>query len=300
MIKLIPETNIDFLGRRKFTYILSGILLLISLLSLFLFRGLNYGIDFSGGTVLHLAFREAIKTEDLRAILEKMGVKSAMVQKYVEGYEFIIKVGPADYQRLGNFSSDLLSMLRTYFPNTQPEILKEETVGPRIGKELQRNTMIALILGIIGILIYVSFRFDFRFGTGAILALIHDAVISTGFVSLFSIPVNIPVVAALLTIIGYSVNDSIVVSDRVRENLKKMRKDNFLLILNQSINETLSRTILTALTTILVTVILAIFGAAEIRDFARIMTFGIIIGTYSSIYIVCALVFDWQRKSPRK
>lgn len=300
MIRLIPETNINFLGRRKFTYLLSGIFLVASLLSLFLFRGLNYGIDFSGGTVLHLAFREAMKTEDLRAILEKMGVKSAMVQKYVEGYEFIIKVGPADYQRLANFSSDLLSMLKIHFPNNQPEILKEETVGPRIGKELQRNTMIALILGIIGILIYVSFRFDFRFGIGAVLALIHDAVISIGFVSFFSIPVNIPVVAALLTIIGYSVNDSIVVSDRVRENLKKMRKDNFLLILNQSINDTLSRTILTALTTILVTVILSIFGAAEIRDFARIMTFGVIIGTYSSVFIVCALVFEWQIKSPRK
>ncbi|MEO0098411.1 MAG: protein translocase subunit SecF [candidate division WOR-3 bacterium] len=297
MIRLIPKTNINFISRRKITYILSLIIFLASLLSIFLLRGLNYGVDFSGGTVLHLTFRAPIKTEDLRGILQKMGVKSATVQKYIEGYEFIIKIGPADYQRLANFSSDLLTMIKDYYPESEPEILKEETVGPRIGRELQRNTLIALILGIIGILIYVSFRFDFRFGTGAVLALIHDAVIATGFVSFFQIPVNVPVVAALLTIIGYSVNDSIVVSDRVRENLRKMRKDNFLEILNKSINETLSRTILTALTTILVTVILAIFGAAEIKDFAKIMTFGIIVGTYSSIFIVCALVFDWEKKS---
>jgi preprotein translocase subunit SecF len=299
MIRLIPETNINFIQGRRFTYILSGLLFLLSLLFI-LFRGLNYGIDFSGGTVLHLSFQEPVKTEELRSILEAMGVKSAVVQKYAEGYEFIVKIGPAAYQKSPSFSSDLLAELKNRFPNSQPEILKEETVGPRIGKELQRNTLIALFLGIIGILIYVSFRFDFRFGTGAVLALIHDAVIATGFVSFLQIPVNIPVVAALLTIIGYSVNDSIVVSDRVRENLKKMRKDNFLTILNRSINETLSRTVLTALTTILVTVILSIFGAAEIKDFGRIMTFGIIIGTYSSIYIVCAIVFDWQRKSPMR
>uniref|UniRef100_A0A7C3UQI4 Protein-export membrane protein SecF n=1 Tax=candidate division WOR-3 bacterium TaxID=2052148 RepID=A0A7C3UQI4_UNCW3 len=299
MIRLIPETNINFIQGRRFTYILSGLLFLLSLLFI-LFRGLNYGIDFSGGTVLHLSFQEPVKTEEVRSILEAMGVKSAVVQKYAEGYEFIVKIGPAAYQKSPSFSSDLLAELKNRFPNSQPEILKEETVGPRIGKELQRNTLIALFLGIIGILIYVSFRFDFRFGTGAVLALIHDAVITTGFVSFLQIPVNIPVVAALLTIIGYSVNDSIVVSDRVRENLKKMRKDNFLTILNRSINETLSRTVLTSLTTILVTVILSIFGAAEIKDFGRIMTFGIIVGTYSSIYIVCAIVFDWQRKSPMR
>ncbi len=299
MIRLIPETRINFIQGRKFTYLLSVILLLFSLSSLLL-RGLNYGIDFSGGTILHILFSETVKTEDLRSTLQTMGVKSAVVQKYAGGFEYIIKIGPADYQRLSSFSSDLIGAVRERFPNSQPEILKEETVGPRIGKELQRNTLIALLLGIIGILIYVSFRFDFRFGIGAVLALIHDALITIGFVSVLKIPVNIPIFAALLTIIGYSVNDSIVVSDRVRENLKKQRREGFLEILNRSINETLSRTVLTAFTTILVAIILVLFGAADIKDFAKVMTFGVVIGTYSSIYVVCALVYDWQRKFPQR
>ncbi len=300
MISLIPKTNINFIAMRKIAYILSLFLIITSISSIFFHRGLNYGIDFTGGTIIHISFKEIVKTEDLRSILQTMGVRTAMVQKYAEGYEFIVKIGPADYQKLSSFSADLMAAVQSRFPNSQPEILKEETVGPRIGQELQRNTLIALIIGIIGILLYVSFRFDFRFGTGAVLALIHDAIASIGFVSLLNITVNIPVVAALLTIIGYSVNDSIVVSDRVRENLKKFRKENFMTLLNRSINETLSRTILTSFTTLLVTSMLIFLGAADIKDFARVMTFGIIMGTYSSIYIVCALVYEWQKRLPQR
>ncbi|MEO0089466.1 MAG: protein translocase subunit SecF, partial [candidate division WOR-3 bacterium] len=178
--------------------------------------------------------------------------------------------------------------------------LKEEIVGPRVSKELQRITLIALIIGIVGILIYVSFRFNFRFGTAAILALVHDAIISIGFTVITKTTINIPIVAALLTIIGYSVNDSIVVSDRVRENLKKMRKEGFENIANLSINETLSRTVLTALTTLFVSLLIWFLGTADIKDFGKILSVGIITGTYSSIFIVTALVVDWERKYPSR
>lgn len=298
-MRLIPKTNINFIGKRKGGYIFSAILIAASLLSLF-FRGLNYGIDFTGGTIIHISLKERIKTEDLRSILAGMGVREATVQESAAGYEFIIKIGPGDYLKSSSFSSDLLLALQSQFPKSQPEVLKEETVGPRIGKELQRNTLIAVVLGLIGILIYVSFRFDFRFGTGAILALLHDTTTSLGYISLLSIPVNIPIVAALLTIIGYSVNDSIVVSDRVRENIKKLRREDFLTVLNRSINEVLSRTLLTSFTTLLVTIILVFLGAADIKDFARVMTFGVIVGTYSSIYILCPFIYEWHKRLPQR
>ncbi len=300
MIRLIKDTNIDFIGKRKYAYILSAIIIFAGIISLIIKRGLNYGIDFTGGTIIHISFPSKIETEDLRGVIEGMGVRGATVQKYLEGYEFIVKIGPTDYPKGTSFSADLLEILKNKFPNNLPEILKEETVGPRIGKELQRNTLIALIIGLFGILVYVSFRFDFRFGTSAVISLLHDTLTTITYISLFNITVNIPVVAALLTIIGYSVNDSIVVSDRVRENIKKFRKENFLTLLNRSINEVLSRTTLTSITALIITVILAIFGAADIRDFARVMSFGIITGTYSSIYVVCAIVYDWQQRFPNR
>ncbi|MEO0086671.1 MAG: protein translocase subunit SecF [candidate division WOR-3 bacterium] len=299
MIQLFKKTNINFLNKRKFFYFLSLAGIVISLISLIVI-GPRYGVDFTGGSLYTVRFAKPVNIEDIRNTLKELNIHNPTIQRSLEGYDYLIKIDLKELPYAGGFSSQFISQLNEKIPDSNPEILKEEIVGPRVSKELQRVTLIALIIGIFGILIYVSFRFNFRFGTAAILALIHDAIISIGFTIITRTTINIPIVAALLTIIGYSVNDSIVVSDRVRENLKKMKKEYFEDIANISVNETLSRTVLTALTTLFVSLLIWFLGTADIKDFGKVLSIGIITGTYSSIFIVTALVVDWEKKYPSR
>ncbi len=299
MIQLFKKTNINFLNKRKFFYFLSLAGIIISLLSLIII-GPKYGVDFTGGSLYTIRFAKPVNIEDIRNTLKELNIHNPTIQRSLEGYEYLVKIDLKELPYGGGFSTQFISQLSKKFPDINPEILKEEVVGPRVSKELQRITLIALIIGIFGILIYVSFRFNFRFGTAAVLALVHDALIAIGFTILTKTTINIPIVAALLTIIGYSVNDSIVVSDRVRENLKKMRKEGFENIANLSINETLSRTVLTALTTLFVCLLIWFLGTADIKDFGKILSIGVITGTYSSIFIVTALVVDWEKRYPSR
>jgi preprotein translocase SecF subunit len=235
----------------------------------------------------------------MRGALEKVGEGGAGLQREERG-DFLIRAKAREFAGRETFSTVLSRQLEESFPGNRFEILRDETVGPQISKELQGKVLLAVLLGLLGILVYVSFRFDFRFGTGAVLSLIHDTTITLGFVALFNKEVTITLIAAVLTMIGYSVNDSIVVSDRIREDVRKMRKESFFDVCNQAINKTLSRTIVTSLTVLFVTLALLVFGAASIKDFAFVMTVGTIVGTYSSIFIVVNFVAAWEKKFPSK
>ncbi len=298
-MRLIGDTNIPFVPQRRIFFFISAALVLGSVL-LIIFKGFRYGVDFTGGGLVQVRFAEPVKIDAVRAALTVMGEPGALIQQTETG-DFLIRVKPK--QRTDDetgFSTRLREQFAISFPNISFEVVRDEAVGPRISKELQSKVFWAVLLGIIGILIYVSFRFDFRFGAGAVLALIHDTLITLGFCSLFSKEITTTLIAAILTVIGYSVNDSIVVSDRIREDTKKVRKESFADICNLAINRTLNRTVITALTTLFVTVALLILASAEIRDFAFAMTVGIIIGTYSSIFVVANFVVELEARFPTR
>jgi preprotein translocase subunit SecF len=298
-MRLIGDTKIPFVSNRRLFFALSGLMMLASIAVILIRGGFNYGVDFTGGSLVQVHFTQPVTTDAMRGALEKVGEGGAGLQREERG-DFLIRAKAREFAGRETFSTVLSRQLEESFPGNRFEILRDETVGPQISKELQGKVLLAVLLGLLGILVYVSFRFDFRFGTGAVLSLIHDTTITLGFVALFNKEVTITLIAAVLTMIGYSVNDSIVVSDRIREDVRKMRKESFFDVCNQAINKTLSRTIVTSLTVLFVTLALLVFGAASIKDFAFVMTVGTIVGTYSSIFIVVNFVAAWEKKFPSK
>ncbi len=298
-MRLIGETHIQFVGRRRLFFLISGILVLASIAVIIIKGGFNYGVDFTGGSLLQVRFEKPVPIDAVRSALAAAGEAGAAIQRDEYG-DFLIRVKPKTDAAGTGLTERVRQQFSQTFPGIGFEILREETVGPHISKELQGKVLLAVLIGMVGILIYVSFRFDFRFGTGAVLALIHDTLITLGLVSLFNREVTITTIAALLTMIGYSVNDTIVVSDRIREDLKKMRKEKFADMVNLAINQVLNRTLVTSGTTLCVTLALLLLGAAAIKDFAFVMTVGIIVGTYSSIFVVANSVVEWENKFPSK
>jgi preprotein translocase SecF subunit len=261
-----------------------------------LVKGIKFGVDFTGGTQLQVKFTRPIKTEALRSALTKVGQADASIQSFSGSDEFLIRVEAGSSE---NFAKQVLEILAQDFPDNPVLGYNEETVGPRIGRELRGKAILAVIIGLILILIYISIRFDFRYGAATIFALFHDVVIVMGIVVLFGREFTMPMLAALLTIIGYGVNDTIVVSDRIREDVRKMHKERYRDVVNQAINRTLSRTIITS-SVILVAICLWVFGAPAIQDFAMALTFGILLGTYASIFIVAQLVVQWEEWMPSR
>jgi len=298
-MRLIGDTNIPFVPKRRLFFIISGLMMLASIAVILIRGGFNYGVDFTGGSLVQVHFTQPVSTDAMRGALDKVGEGGAGLQRDERG-DFLIRAKAKEFAGRETFSTVLTRQLQTSFPGNQFEILRDEMVGPQVSKELQGKVLLAVLLRLLGILIYVSFRFDFRFGTGAVLSLVHDTLITLGFVALFNKEVTITVIAAVLTMIGYSVNDSIVVSDRIREDVKKMRKESFFDVCNQAINKTISRTVITSLTVLFVTLALLVFGAATIKDFAFVMTVGTLVGTYSSIFIVANFVCEWEKKFPSK
>jgi preprotein translocase subunit SecF len=297
MIEIIRNPNIDFIGKRKYGFIFSAIVVTISLLLIFI-KGPNFGIDFTGGALLQVKFEQPITTAALRNSLARIGKGSAQIQSLgIAKTEYIIRAAGENPE---GFAGTLKDALAQDFPENEKEFLREETVEPKIGKELLAKTVWAVILALVLILIYVSFRFDYRFGTAAVIALFHDAIFTLGVLVVTQRELSIVVVGALLTIIGYSINDSIVISDRIREKHNKMRREPYNVILNTGLNETLSRTILTVGTTLLAVIALLIFGGSVIADFAFTLLVGFIIGTYSSIFILAGMVSVWEEKFPKK
>ncbi len=286
------KTNFDFIGKRYIAYLLS-LSLIVGSWAIGIHRGIRFGIDFTGGVSTRVAFANPkLTSQNIRNKLSHF-VSGISVQSIGNKGEFLVKV-PVKTNPNGVVKKLKLG-LETAFPNSF-KVRKVDVIGPRVGSELKRKGILALFYALIGILIYVSIRFQFIFAFAAVAALFHDALSASGVFTALGREFSLPVVAALLTVIGYSVNDTIVVFDRIRENMRIYRnKKPFAELVNKSINETLSRTIITSLTTFFVVLCLFLFGGSSINNFSFIMLMGIIVGTYSSIFIASAIVVDWYK-----
>ena len=279
---LKDKLSIDFMGKRNIALILSSVLLVLAVGSL-LTRGLNFGIDFTGGTLIEVGYQGPADLGEIRKILEDKGYPQAQAQHFGTSRDVLIRIPPSEEKTSAKLSDDILAALSTSSDNVQ--MRRVEFVGPQVGEELTEQGGLAIIYALIGILIYIMLRFHARFAPGAVAALVHDVLIVIGVFSILQVEFDLTVLAALLAVIGYSLNDTIVVFDRIRETFRKMRKGTPVQIVNTSINQTLARTLMTSLTTLLVLVMLYIFGGEAINSFSLALILGVIVGTYSSIYI---------------
>jgi len=293
-----PNSNFDFVGKTGIAVVASLLVILIGLGSIAVHGGLCYGVDFAGGTAIQVRFSSPPNIPQVKDALTEFGLVSVTMQQFGDNpNEFLIRAQKTD-EDLTRFSQKIEQTLKTKSGDQRLEILRSETVGPQVGKDLRTKGSLALVYAIIGTLIYVSWRFEYRFGVAAIVALVHDVLVTLGFLSLFNKEIDLTTIAALLTIIGYSLNDTIIIYDRIRENLGKNLNEPFPQTVNRSINETLSRTVLTSGTTLLVVVALFIFGGGVIHDFAFALLVGITAGTYSSVFVAGALVLFWEKYRP--
>ncbi len=275
--------TVDFVGKRTYAIILSAMLLALSVFSLST-NGLKLGIDFTGGTLIEAGYQKSVNLSDVRSTLDKADFKRANVQYFGSTNEILIRLEPQ------SISSAKLSTKIIRLLGEDVDIRRVEFVGPKVGEELTNDGGLAMLYALIGILIYVAFRFEYRFALGSITALIHDVLITLGFFSLFQIEFDLTVLAAILAIIGYSLNDTIVVFDRIRENFLSTRHVDPAKIINGALNQTLSRTIMTSLTTLLVLLALFFLGGEIIHGFAIALLIGVLIGTYSSIYVASSMI----------
>ncbi len=277
-------TEYDFMGLRRIAATASILLVLISIASLAV-RGLSLGIDFTGGTLIELGYQQSVDLGELRKALESGGYADATVQHFGTSRDVLIRLAPREGVSSADLSTQVMNTLRGAAGDQQIELRRVEFVGPQVGTELAENGGLAALAALIMILIYVAFRFEWRFAVGSVAALIHDVFITLGFFSVLQLQFDLPVLAAVLAVIGYSLNDTIVVFDRIRENFRKMRKGTPMEITNTSLNQTLSRTLMTSLTTLLVLIALFLLGGEIIHGFATALIVGIVVGTYSSIYV---------------
>ncbi len=282
-MQVLTQTKFDFMGKRRLAAGLSIALILVSLGALFA-RGLNLGIDFTGGTLVEIGAPEAIELETVRQVMEGAGFEEAIVQYFGSAHDVLIRLAPQENLSSAEISTRVLEALQTSYPG-QVEMRRIEFVGPQVGDELTEDGGLAMLYALIGILIYVTLRFEKRFAAGAVIALIHDVIITIGIFALFQLEFDLSVLAAILAVIGYSLNDTIVVYDRIRENFRKLRKATPAEVLNVSINQILSRTLITSFTTLLVLLALFFLGGEIIRGFALALIIGVVVGTYSSVYI---------------
>ena len=297
MFELIKNVNIDFLGRRKIAGMISGAIILAGLVSLVLHGGPLYSIDFEGGTEVQVLFTESTDVEAVRTALSEIGYGDAAIRGFGNEDEFLIHV------KTSTKSEEQVNTIREALASIHGgsyEIRRLETVGPKIGKELRGDMISAVLIAMAGIVIYISIRFQFMYAIGALVALTHDVLITLGLFSLLNMEISLSVLAAFLFIVGYSLNDTIVVFDRVRENAKEKRHDSFLSVLNLSLNQTLNRTVITSLTTLTVVLILLFFGGEVIKPFAFALTIGLIVGTYSSIFVAAPVVLAWDENQKKK
>lgn len=276
-------SNFDFMRFRKPAMLVSGALMLISIISLASLK-LNVGIDFTGGSVIEVGYQQAVELQPIRNALESSGFGDAIVQHFGSAKEVLIRLVPKVDQDKAELSSQIIGVLNQA-SDSRIDVRRVDFVGPQVGKELTEDGGLAVLYALIAILIYVSVRFEYRFSLGAVAALIHDVVITLGVFSLLQLDFNLSVLAAILAVIGYSLNDTIVVFDRVRENFRKIRKKTAEEITNISINQTITRTLMTSMTTLMVLLSLFFLGGEVIHSFALALIIGVLVGTYSSIYI---------------
>lgn len=276
------NTNIDFMGQRYKAAIFSVFICVVSL-GILAVNGLNMGLDFTGGTQIEVAYEQTADLNTIRNQLENAGFPEAIVQPYGTSSDVLIRLGEQE----GLDQKQLQAKIQTALVGAQ--VRQIEYIGPQVGKTLVTNGILAIIVSLLGTMTYVALRFEFRFGISAIAALIHDPIVTLGVFSLTGLEFNLITLAAILTVIGYSINDTIVVYDRVRENFRLMRKGSVLDIINRSINQTLSRTIMTSGLTLVVVTVLFFFGGEVLRGFSTALIVGVVIGTYSSIYVAGSL-----------
>ncbi len=281
-MEFFRETHIDFMGLRKYAAVFSGILFTLSIVSLVLY-GLNFGLDFTGGTQFQIQFPQAANLPQVRKELKDAGFKEAVVMTYGASNSLLVKIGTSKTMTQKQLKAKFSSALPT------AKILSDSFIGPQVGKELATNGILALLVAMLATTIYIAYRFEYRFAVSSAVALIHDPIIILGIFSYLHIEFDITVLASVLTVIGYSLNDTIVVFDRIRENFRKLRKSDPSEIVNLSVNQTLSRTVMTSGLTLIAVVALFLFGGPKLHGFSLAMIIGIVIGTYSSIYVAGSL-----------
>jgi preprotein translocase subunit SecF len=280
---LKEQTNFDFMGKRKIAAVFSAILLIISIASLVM-NGLNFGIDFTGGTMIELGYQEEVDLNKIKGTLEQGGYTDAVVQTFGSIHDVLIRLPIVEGKDMAALSNEVVATLQAEHA-TSIDVRRAEFVGPQVGEELTEQGGLAMLYALIGILIYVSLRFEYRFAIGSVVALVHDVLLTLGIFSVLQLEFDLTVLAAILAIIGYSLNDTIVVFDRIRETFLRQRKGSPVEIVNRALNDTLSRTLVTSMTTLLVVISLFVFGGEVIHAFSIALLLGIVIGTYSSIYI---------------
>lgn len=298
-MELIKNTKIDFISKRYMAFMLSGILIAAGLASLVIKGGPNLGIDFIGGTLVQLEFKEVVQLDSIRTALSGAGIANLEMQS-LQGNNVIIRAKKSDISE-SDFAKKLSDTLKEKLPQFQFEVSRIEYVGPAIGRHLFKQALMAIVFSMLGIIVYVAFRFHSGiWGLAGVVALAHDVFIVLGVFSMLDKEITLTIIAALLTLAGFSINDTIVVFDRMRENLRLLVKDNFGAVINKSVNQTLSRTIITSLTVFVVSFTLFFFGGEVIHDFAFAMLIGLVVGTYSSVFVAAPVVFEWEEYKKRK
>ena len=307
-MQIIKDSKIDFINNSRFTILLSGALLLAGIFSLIINNGPKLSIDFKGGTLVAVQYTKPININNLRSELktvtingQKFDFSTSEIKHFGNKSNVSIRIASMEDEP-ENFSQNFIDFLRNIYPDSLPEnkdefILLLDTLSPKIGSELSGKAIMAILYALTLILIYISFRFEFIFAIGAIAAITHDVIITLGIFSILGYEISLPIVAAFLTIVGYSLNDTIVIFDRIRENMKTRKKDPVAATVNKSINESLSRTIVTSLTTLMVVITLYIFGGEVIHYFSFALIIGVLVGTYSSIFVASLIVVYLQPKA---
>lgn len=299
MLELIRNTKIDFLGKRKFAFIFSGILAIIGIFTIIQIANgrANLGIDFAGGTAIQLKFEKPINLHEVRKALEDGGVRDFDLQDLPAVQKILIRVKKTE-QQLGQVSDRMTGIIAQRFPDNKYVVDSTTEIGPKVGGKLRQDAAKAIAMATLGILIYIAIRFKFDFAVGATVATFHDVLAVLAVFFLLGREINLILVTALLTIAGYSLTDTVVIFDRIRENLRMNIKDPIEAVMNRSINEVLSRTIITSLTVLLTSFALFLFGGEVIHDFSLAMILGVIVGTYSSIFVASPIVLLWRKKRP--
>ena len=295
-----PGTHYDFIGMKKITLWISTLAILVTIGSILYHGGLRNGVDFAGGAVIQVKFSKPVNISEVRSALETAGSKEAMVQNFGGENEFLIRVEKSS-EDIDAIAKAIQTALQERFKERTPDIQSVQVVGPMVGKDLKQKAAWAVILSLLGIMIYIALRFhNFSYGLGGVVSLFHDIAVTYGAISVLNLEYNLSLMAVVLTIIGFSINDTIVIFDRVRENMKKMKKAELVTVFNESINECLGRTILTTGTVMISVLILFFFAGQVLREFTIALIVGIVTGTYSTVYIASPVVLFWEEHITRK
>lgn len=291
MIEILKNININFMGKRKYAFIITGILMLLGVIAIIqiVLGKANLGVDFAGGTAVQVKFEKPVPLNEIRKAFDEGGMKGFDLQDLPAENKILIRVKKQE-EKLGGFSEKITQILSERFSDKGPTIDSVTEIGPKISARLRQNAVWAILMSVAGLLIYVAWRFKFRFGVGATIATFHDVLAVLGIFFILGKELNLIVLSALLAIAGYSLTDTVVIFDRIRENMKKMLKETPETVINKSLNEVLSRTIITSLTALFAALALLFFGGEVIHDFALAMSLGIIIGTYSSVFVANPIV----------